>query len=1005
MFTSIFEKIPPVKTDNELIKIDDKLKAYIDDKKIAPDQETAKDLSSWLKHWTLFSLHALLDGYLRTSYADLFAEKIASKNLGIFANPQKTSFPSIFFAELLILCNRQFGWFDAKFLDITIIVKQIDNYLDDDSITDKEFKALRKLFLQYFNGGCVKWFENEIKKLTSPQELISYKIIVEIFLKACQLDIYNIFLCQTTIEKLLRSLGSLSVNPIEIKQNNCELFHQLLIHFLTSNNFSADYLQLCQNTNSVEKIIQNILPNIDADKEINRLYSNSIWRALAKDINQQGVSLVFNQHYSFTAEEKEKLLQLIATGKFAAIQISSENLQLFSFEQNKGILLNNNFLDEELAERIRLFLLLPCEINSFISFEIQSSSKNTLDRRLYRLATSVIEKRHDTEFSIDNNEVKFSQLGEAGINVYLSTLNELFVTQLRRNEIDRGYSLFIPKKDGEKTNLSLAVINGINNFLTKQFEINNDYIFCCQNLYIACDQNEKQTILSSSALAKLILLLDKAKLKQLTFRVGELAASDVENLSKTLRMVSNIIIRFQGSLTTEQAILFDSINDSQRQLKLDYAIHSKNEDKNIVLHDLSKQPSIISQAKIQALMVQEIHLQPIQSKIGFQNQHQVQQQTEQQTEVKILQSWQIEQAQVTKQESNFGTGILMGEEALSLINWQDIEAAFNSNHPNHKASQIKLGEEILNYQYKGRNLIDLWQRLTGNVKLTDQNTIHKEYGNYVYFSAFLLKQISYKALLTIVRHPHIFQDGVHLNSLPESFSFSRLEGALFIGTMFGKEQKSDQPNLLALQLSPIPRGSLPSAEHFYRLKESQLPSQQFFHYLNKYFSEYEAWQYWRRGFVALNQFNLKEIQTINLILEDCMQKKDCASTLIIEYLINALNFYHYISIAKQQNTLTESRTQFEYEQQDNYKHGVIDSLSSELMNKIPKELRELIHQNLASIVTKTNFTSQIVEDVYVQLIQTTMAYHQDKLPKEIKSIPFSTTEMLLKLLKIIGLTL
>ena len=193
---------------------------------------------------------------------------------------------------------------------------------------------------------------------------------------------------------------------------------------------------------------------------------------------------------------------------------------------------------------------------------------------------------------------------------------------------------------------------------------------------------------------------------------------------------------------------------------------------------------------------------------------------------------------------------MSSDERNSLISWDNIEAAYDPNNPNHMDSKNKLGEEILNYQYKGRDLKDLWQRMTGSIVVTKQDeTIKYEKKDewLKYFSSNISKQISYKTLLQIVRHPHLFQDGLCLNSLPDSIGFEWQNGALFTtdknsskdfsSTSSNNEEKI---NFFKVSINDIPKASLPSTVHVDTLINSHIPSAGFYRELLQTKSAYLA---------------------------------------------------------------------------------------------------------------------------------------------------------------------
>ncbi|HLF66873.1 MAG TPA: hypothetical protein VI522_04575, partial [Gammaproteobacteria bacterium] len=454
-------------------------------------------------------------------------------------------------------------------------------------------------------------------------------------------------------------------------------------------------------------------------------------------------------------------------------------------------------------------------------------------------------------------------------------------------------------------------------------------------------------------------------------------------------------IRFNsGGITSEQALLFEGINDTALQPKLRQHQVDQTDTAQIASHDIARQPKPFTEAKIQAFLAKELKLEPIQGKVGIQNQHQYQQNVQQKTEVQILQSWQVQEVKQVQAQGPVSHDILFGEEAYNLITGSDIKAAFDQADPNHQTSRAKLGDEILNYHYKGRNLKDLWQRLTGDVVLTEQDThnnahlaeISRQYGHY---SPLIPRQIGRKALLYSVRHPELFQDGVHLDALPETFGFSPLNGALFISS-----GPRDKPfNALAPRLIEMAPPSLPSTEHYALLIKNNPHSKKFYNLLVKHISAYKAWDYWRRGFSALNEY----IGSFPKILELWLENNGRPADIVLNYFIRALNYYHYQSMTLQQGTvMSENLADFEYQEQQNYKKGVAHSVSAEEIELIGPTLSKQIHDDLISLVNRRYQT----KDLYKA--HRDLTYQKTLLDvTENKSMPFMNQTDLIKLIALI----
>jgi hypothetical protein len=1007
--------------------INEELKRLIEEKGLAPNQAQQSDIQSWLKDWISFCLQALQEGLLNETFKRMLDYKISQKSLGQLqeGGVYQSSSMFAFLADLLSQCNKAFEWFDQQ----TINQIDLDQFIHDHSKDFRFAKGAYEIVNGYYDAYCHEWIESRIKRDDETQKDLFYKNTFDVFWQVYNIGFFSDYEYQRVIEANLKENTKDQLDKMVIKQDNREIIGECFLDFLKKNGFVAKDLTWSQEGNFIKSIVDNALPDIEAHQKTNQIFNNSLWQfinnssglntseffgllrpAISKQQQlQNNLCLTLNRNNPLVSKNKDKIIHLIAKAIFETIEITYENEVIFSYNRDKGILINEHFFDVSQALKVGLLTHVYHDEN-----EVALSSKENayrhyspldLEWRLHQLAIHVIDNNKSDEFSLDN-KVLFSQLGEPGIKAYLSELNRKFVKELEQNKLDKGYVLYLPKNNRESpfSRLKLDTLQGINAFLNKQLDGSNESIFCCHSVTIYLDtSHQDDTSAVLPALCEFILLLDKTKLNQLTINLTHLEPCDIDMLSKTLRAVEHTMVRFDGLITTEQALLLESINDVKRQAEVTYHYRLEKEEPVTLKHDISKQPTVVSLAKINALKEKEIHLRPIQGKIGYQNQHHYEQQTEQKTEVNILQSWQIEQAKETKHQSDHGYGILFGDEQASLISWQHIEAAFDSKHPNHEASRLKLGEEILNYQYKGRNLIDLWQRITGDVGLTKQDAVRAKLDSmgFANYSPFIPKQISYKTLLTIVRHPHLFQDGLHLESLPQGFRFHSLDGALFT-----EDDKVDEEvNLFAPYLSNIPEVSHPSALHFQYLANSAIPSQSFFSQLTKSVSSYHAWQYWRRGFVALNRFNQQGIEALNEIVEDCMQGMDQGQERIdyLNYVIQALNYYHYLHRGMQQEVLVANLVAFEYQQQKNYQQGVANSLSTSSIQCLPKEIREGLHKTLVNIMNRQDvrYYNDDKNDAYINVLLSTLIYHQEKLPNEIKQTPLIKQDTLLQLLTII----
>lgn len=1012
--------------------IDEQLIQHIQSIELFVGDQLKKDTHSWLKDWVSFCFQALNENMLSESFKIILNNKIQNcignhKTIDLY----ESSIFHVFFADLFYLCNQHFRWFEEVDINLSELEQEVDRQLNAYKSKPKNPEE-RKLH-QKFNDLLDTWYESfvqqwfntgiNIERVESKE--LFYKNMFQVFLDARHLGLYSKREQGKVVEKYIHE--TIQSESMDVKQDNHLIIYRCFIDCLTKRNLSPELLSICQYDDFINFITQNPIEE-EYQQEINTSFNAVVLRIISNRVglntfnpmfgmnfghkNQssqlKNVSIELSSNNRFTSENKKEMVDILCLGKIEMLNITNNHRKIFAYTLSNGIDDNQGILDASQVDRIRVSLhLSQCEklvlenIESNFQYQFYSSD---MYWRLRQLAIKAFDKVEGDEFSLDENQIKFSQFGEVGIKAYLYELNEKFVNQLKGNKIDKGYSLFCPAKDS-KLGLAPEVIKGMNEFLLQQLERDREYVFCAQGINMAVS-NVPHSI---NLLCELITLLDKAKLNLLTLNIGHLSDEEVAVLSKALQSINHTTVRFKGEMEIKQIISLEAINDRKLQHQVPFA-HNGNKNNHAVKSDLANQPSVVTLAKIKALMDTEIHLKPIKGKIGLQNQHHFQQQLEQKTEVKILQSWQIEQAKETTQQSNHGHGIMFGDEGRSLISWPDIEAALNPKHPNHQVCYAKLGEEIVHYQFKGRNLVDLWQRLTGDVQLTRQNIIPKSKKedpySIGYFSKSIPKQISYKTLLTIVRHPHLFQD-LNLHSLPSVFGFSAIEGALFTQSSDSYFNRSDEKSdPFAITINSIPKVNVPSAEHFFQLVQVEIPSCEFYRELLTHQLSVEAWHYWKLGFSALNIFNQKGISKLIELLnhEDVFDSLDK-----INYTVCAINYYYHLS--KQQAYLGEEirQIQFEYKQETDYLHGVKYSLSPALIQSISNQDRNNIHGNIIKIMHGglINEYTDLQNDSNVQTacekaLLAVLSYHQNHLPEMIRSLPFVEADLLSKLLNIIG---
>jgi hypothetical protein len=297
-----------------------------------------------------------------------------------------------------------------------------------------------------------------------------------------------------------------------------------------------------------------------------------------------------------------------------------------------------------------------------------------------------------------NEKVEFTRLGRAGIKAYLSVLEQKFTQQLRQNKITKGYSLFLPDKQINGHNpLKESLIEGMNELMTTWLTNSKDNYFFCRELTInvtepAGHDHEHAALITQ--LACLIELADQVKLAKLNLHFTTLKPEQITQLSTKLQSLTSTTVRFGGLPTPEIALELEAIAEAALQKIVDYTASPQ----GLLAKNRLQKPPLFAMAKINVLLHEELILPQIQGKIGIQNKYHYELAAHQQTEAKILQSWQIDQMQEIRRE-NIHKESLMTDERNSLISWHDIDAAMTFEHPNHLLAKNKLGEEILHYSF------------------------------------------------------------------------------------------------------------------------------------------------------------------------------------------------------------------------------------------------------------------------------------------------------------------
>lgn len=586
---------------------------------------------------------------------------------------------------------------------------------------------------------------------------------------------------------------------------------------------------------------------------------------------------------------------------------------------------------------------------------------------------------------------------EEVIHEFLDILNTQYNYQLSQNRISKGYALSLTGSDNENKQIPiLTTIKGLTLYLSNN---NKNPIFHAMNIDLsACTMNAELL----SELCGLIKILDISSLNILEINLPELDVHQHDLLKMIVSSISHTQIKIRGdNWKLTDILILEGINQVSLLRKdnfTNYFYNIKNIDKP---NDLSSQPSIFTQGQINALLDNEVTLNPVKIEVGVQQQHRFEQQFQHNTETQFKQSWQIEQMSQSKMEKQTRFDHFYKE---NVVSWENIRSALDANDANHIENVNRVGNEIIQYRYKNRDLKDLWCRLTGDLNISKPEGVDVfQNGTYKFNSASSPKQISVEALLMIVRHPHLFQDGVNVHCLPDSFCYHELHGALFLRA---KDLYSYKEQPIATPLNPqikiVKQPDRPIAIHADILLESNIPARAFYHSLinDCGLNEHQAFLCWQEGFAALNQFNAQGMIELRKIITSSTPED---KNEIAIYLIAALNHYHIIKMRNQSAEIFNDQIQFEYQQKIELEKGNINALPMDIINSIAQEDRNTIHEKIIISMMQPLSTTHAEDEknTYSALLLQAYIRNASLLPKEIQNQ--NTTKGLTKeMMDIIG---
>ncbi|MFT4058264.1 MAG: helicase-related protein [Legionella sp.] len=858
-------------------------------------------------------------------------------------------------------------------------IQILEKYLREDRKTKTLDNKLKKQFETY----CLEQMQKKIQAVSVDVKLIT---AFDAFLEALRLGFFedNSNVRNTIVNQHIRE----QEERTEYQQNDILLlrdyFHQWMLE--------KKLLLEPTDQSMLDTVLVKRASIVESDVKFNHLFTTALRRNLLnqeRNSNKQQLLLQATQNL-LDPNLNSIILEVIALRSYQELLVKQEDTVVFSYDKTKGILINQAFLDNSQAETAELLTIIN-NLKANTSRAYFSPYGSPLDNLRFEVGNLAREaaKQEGSIFCMDE-KIPVSQLGREGVKSYLSFLQNQFTQDLQKNKITKGYSLYIPHRQSSNNPIKVSTLEGMNEFIQSIKRNETDCFFCQDiSLHISELNDELFTVLIQS-----IKLLDTAKLPQLHLYLHKLQTQQIQSLVTILHDMKNTRVQFNNLPTLEVALLLEAENECAHQTILSTDI--------LAQETTAKHITLFNQTKINVLLQEEIILPQLNNKVGIQNKYHFEHQVEEQTEAEIQQSWQIDQHQEVKHDSHYKTGLLR-DEKNQLISWHDLEAGMDPNHADHYQAKKKVGEEILQYHYKDRDILDLWERLTGNNKITNQNAILDASNSLSmaihFYSAHVPKQVSIKALTEIVRHPHLYQNGVHLEHLPQNMYFSALEGALFIST-----EKPDMASTPFTQKpSRVPSTDLPSTSYYSVLINAHLPSMQMFELFKNNLDVYLAWHCWRRNFITLSFFNSEGIHQLTRALsEELNNKSDQEKASIIEYFVQALNYYYYAKIAYQLTKVPKSSVLFEEQERSQEALGVEYALSSTLIANLSEDIKNAIHQQITEVLSQDNLkneeqTAYPYRDLIVS-IQKSLSIDQSNLVRLMQSLGHSNEIRFMELL-------
>ncbi len=780
---------------------------------------------------------------------------------------------------------------------------------------------------------------------------------------------------------------NLAIKKLEINQNNSEI-----IEFFILNEFIAKYLSQDIKTlfNNIwaDDIRSYLQTNPQANHQLSGFYINALldWisgclthQQMISFEKMQGITLKIQlQKPLFKSEQIiAAVKEIIAKEVVFSLSLFVNNECLLAYDEQHGLSEFNSAMfalsaaDIEAINYFRKLIsydkLLNNQFRNYYSSSVLDFKERINSTISHYFYNRLYGKGDCREFDYENGEMKFCEFGRYGSSAFLNILNREITEQLKRGVTKHRSTLYMPHHSIQSgSQIDIEVFKGILEHIEQSIAKDQNYLFPCEYLIITAEQliNKNSKVKTIDVLIEMITMLDKAGLNHLMLHFkmidGQLISQDeIAKLAAVISQLSCMQIHFNECFDFKDMVRLERINQqvlNQSRVEADkkilqqvshFVVNSTDIKEIIAIADTLNSAAISTRldARRQAFDEEQIALPFAIKQPGLQRQHQVERKHQQQQQVSTQQAWQRDIAKNTQKEE-VKCGFLYGDEKLNVITRDQVVAALTPTHPNHQKYQIKLGDKLCEYNYMGRNLLDLWDRITG---YHDENKSFTE--NTLPFSLYQITQITSSALLQMTKFPYDFQYGINVLDPASGFAFSRDNGELFIDKQF----KSQSPLAASMVETHYPKAL--SAEYYDDVTElyRDTLAQNVYVELTVMVGQSNAWRLYSRFFDVLIHFEFfPAIDSVAVI----KKRTKLQSTQLIyglEYLFSIYQHYHEIMQKMQAKPNHYHHADFEAALRHKFSYSQLTNYENNLCTLLDKADRELIFKLAVEVMQSCDF--------------------------------------------------